>query len=256
MKKISVVITGASGFIGSSLVEKLRLNEKFEVIPVSRSPGEESNFVVRDYKNTPHGDVLIHLAENSNKSIINSASKEYINSSKKTLEALISKKYSQIIYFSSSLVYGEKNLGPFKEEFKTYRNDNYTDLKLSNEDKVISAGGMVIRLANVIGPKMSSKNVLSDILRQIKCSNSVSLINGSAVRDFIFIGDVVNAIEKLLYKNLSGVFNLGSGVGTSINHLAELMIREHSKKIDFNSNSNSSLNSYNVLDTSKLKLLI
>ena len=205
MKKISVVITGASGFIGSSLVDKLRLNEKLEVIPVTRSPGEESNYLVSDYKNTPHGDVLIHLAENSNKSIINSASEEYINSSKKTLEALIKKKYSQIIYFSSSLVYGEKNLGPFKEEFETYRHDNYTGLKLSNEEKVISAGGMVIRLANVIGPKMSSKNVLSDILRQIKCSNSVSLINGSAVRDFIFIGDVVNVIEKIIDKNLSGV---------------------------------------------------
>lgn len=253
MTKISVVITGASGFIGSSLVTKLNLNDKLEVIPVSRSADRKSNAFITNYCNTPKGDILFHLAENSDRSFVNNSNEKYLNESKVIIEELIKKKYKQIVYCSSSSLYGDKNTKPNKEKNESQSYDNYTQLKLSNEKKIIEAGGIVIRLSNVIGPGMSNNNVLSDIFKQVNASNSLNILNGSSVRDFIFIDDVVNALERLISKNDSGVFNLGSGIGTSISELAELIINTCNKKIVVKSLSNSSSISYNVLDIRKIK---
>jgi UDP-glucose 4-epimerase len=253
MNKISVVITGASGFIGSSLVTKLSSNNKLLVIPVSRSGDKKSHVIVSNYSNSPKGDILFHLAENSDRSVVNNSSEKYLNESKVIVEELIKKKYKKIIYFSSSSLYGDNNKIPNKEKTEFYDYDNYTHLKLCNEKKILEAGGMVIRLANVIGPGMSNSNVLSDIFKQVNVSNSVNLLNGFSVRDFIFIDDVINVLERLIYKSESGVFNLGSGVGASINELAKLIINTSDKQIVVNSPSNSSSISYNVVDIGKIK---
>lgn len=56
--------------------------------------------------------------------------------------------------------------------------------------------------------------------------------DGSAVRDYLFIDDAVEAFERLIAQpDLSGTFNIGSGVGTSISGLIRLAERVTGREI-------------------------
>jgi UDP-glucose 4-epimerase len=254
--ELSVIVTGASGFIGSALVDKLKSCSNFNVIPVSRHCKDNLFIKVDNYKQTPKGDVLVHLAENPYRIDINQNCNNCINESGKILDALIDKSYKKIIYCSSSAVYGEESSIPLEEKSFVYSNDNYSKLKLDNEKKIIDTGGIVVRLANVIGPGMSNKNVLSDIINQIQLDGPVRVRNGAPIRDFIWIDDVVTALEVLISKADSGVFNIGSGKGLSIIELAEEVLKVSNKNKSAISMDDSGKYSYNVLNISKMKKLL
>jgi UDP-glucuronate decarboxylase len=49
--------------------------------------------------------------------------------------------------------------------------------------------------------------------------------NGNDVRDFVFVDDVSRLLDNLIVKRLSGVFNLGTGVGIRVQNLAEMLGR-------------------------------
>ncbi|MBL08918.1 MAG: hypothetical protein CL402_00105 [Acidiferrobacteraceae bacterium] len=253
---LSVVVTGASGFVGSALVKKLRSSRNFEVIPVSRSTVNDSYINVDNYRETPAGDVLVHLAENSDRTFVNEAGEDYINESGEILDSLIANRYGKIIYCSSSSVYGDRSNKPVTEESPVYFDDNYTRLKLTNEQKIISTGGIVARLSNVVGPGMATNNVLSDILLQVHEGAPITVKKEDPVRDFVWINDVVSALEVLISKAESGIFNVGTGKGVSIKELAEIVLNAVGQAENVKSLSISRSLSYNVLDIGKMRQLL
>jgi nucleoside-diphosphate-sugar epimerase len=89
--------------------------------------------------------------------------------------------------------------------------------------------GIVMRLANVYGPRMSGSNVISEILRQIPNQGDILVADSTPVRDFVWVEDIVEGISKLALMDKaelgeSKVYNLGTGVGTSISELAQLVL--------------------------------
>jgi len=254
MVKSSVVVTGASGFIGCRLVRELRATNSFEVIAVSRTETDKSYFHVTDYDETPSGDILIHLAEQSDRLVVNSSTNVVMIDAEKTLDCLLKKKYKKIIYCSSSVVYGDLASSPFKEEDHAEPYDTYSMMKVNNEHKVINVGGIVVRFSNVIGRGMSKNNVLSDILSQISENGPLYVQNDKPIRDFVAVHDVVAALIKLVVSGTSGVYNVGSGVGVSIKELAELALKIVLKqKTVVKSIKEITTSSYNVVDINKMK---
>jgi len=252
--RLSVVVTGASGFVGSALVKKLKSVHGIKVIPVSRSGIDGSHISVHDYRDTPAGDVLVHLAENPDRFCVNNAGEDYINESEMILDAMISKGYSKIIYCSSAVVYSDAGNVPYTEESPVFSEDDYTRLKLNNEQRVINVGGIVVRLANIIGLGMAKNNVLSDIIFQLHEDGPISVRNDRPVRDFIWLDDVIDALEILILEGRVGVFNIGTGVGISIREMAETVLNVAGK----NNGAVKSLavsppSSYNVVDIGKMR---
>lgn len=251
---ISVVVTGASGFIGSSLVKSLKLDLDIEAIPVSRSGIDGSHIRVNDYRDTPAGNVLVHLAENPNRLAVNKSGEDYIKEAEVSLEAIIAKGYSRIIYCSSAVVYGDAGNIPYTEEFPISRFDNYTRMKLNNEEKVIGSGGIAVRLANVVGPGMAKNNVLSEIIYQLPNTGPLYVNNEKPIRDFIWLGDVVKALVKLIREGREGVYNVGTGVGFSIGELAQTALKVAGKNnTGVRSLALSSRASYNVVNIGKMR---
>lgn len=218
-----VVITGASGFIGGALLNTL-ISEGYDCIGVSRRKVHGLQ-QVGSYSDSPVGDILIHLAEANDRAQVNRLGRAYEQDAANTLRSLLGKGYCKIIYASSAVLYGDGTCRPHAETDSVSADDTYTRVKLASEQALLNgASGSIARVANIYGPGMSSGNVLSDILRQLNNERPVLLWDTAPIRDFLWAGDAVDAFKRMVTESANGIFNVGSGVGTSISNLAEMTL--------------------------------
>lgn len=249
-----VILTGASGFIGTELTKKLRSINEIEVLPVSRSKKDNSFIQVSTYKEAPSGDVLVHLAEPSDRSIVNQLSSKDLESINNDLKFLLKKNYKKIVYCSSSVVYGDYGSTPYKETKVIEPYDKYSNMKIQSEQQILKHNGIVARISNVIGGGMSKNNVLSDIISQLPDNGNVYLQNMNPIRDFIAIEDVIEALVAMIMIGEKGIYNIGSNRGISIKDLARIVLETQGNNErgvkDQNLNDG---NSYNVVDITKMK---
>jgi UDP-glucose 4-epimerase len=247
---ISLVITGASGFIGQSLISNFS-NKKIKIIPVCRHPLPGCH-TVRNYFETPTADVLIHLAENSDRQMVNRLGQVYASQVIELANFFASQDYSKIIYVSSGTVYGDGSAVPHGEDENVHPYDVYTKIKLSCEKIFLDVGGLVVRLSNIYGPSMSRLNVISDILQQLRSDGALVVKNDKPIRDFLWIEDASEAITKISLSFGQGIFNVGSGIGTSIRRLCQIILNccgQGDRKIV--SSCLNNVNSINILDISR-----
>lgn len=229
MPPLKVVITGASGFLGGCVLRVLVEQQNVEAIPVTRKK-IPSWCKVSDYSQSPAGDVLIHLAEDNDRAQVAKSGQAYEEKALATLTALLSKGYRRVIYASSAVLYGDAvNRAHFPND-PTQSDDAYTRVKRLSELAVLKLPtGIVVRLANIYGPGMSKNNVMSTILRQILGEGPLEVMDMDPVRDFIWVEDAAEGIVALALNhfkkgNERGLYNLGTGVGTSIGALANMAL--------------------------------
>jgi UDP-glucose 4-epimerase len=221
---MKVVVTGASGFLGRSVVRRLSLTGG-TIVPVSRRalPGI---LQVADYADAPAGDVLIHLAEAAHRGAAERAGLTYEQETFAGLSALLKKPYGRIIYASSAVLYGDQVETPRHPHDEVSVSDTYTRVKRRAELAVLdSAGGIVARLSNLYGPGMSEQNVMSAILTQIPGPGPVRVRDIGPVRDFLWADDAADALVRMADATRTGLFNVGSGIGRSVGDVASLALK-------------------------------
>ena len=257
MKKITVAVTGGAGFIGSHLVERL-LKENYKVKLIDNFyNGKKAN--LKDFINNKNltiykTDILekkkldkiftnckfvFHLAALAD--IVPSIEKPqaYYNTNVtgtfNVLEAAKKNNVEKIIYSASSSCYGIKNNSPFTENSSISTEYPYALTKYLGE-QLISHWGKIykikfasLRLFNVYGPRSRTSGaygaVFGVFLAQ-KISNKPFTVvgDGKQRRDFIYVGDVVDAFYKAaLSKNNNIKVNIGTGKAYSINYLTTLL---------------------------------
>ena len=216
-----VIVTGARGFIGSHLCHFLESFEskRYEIVKTSRSDRD-----IDQYRNTPSGEVLIHLAENNNRHQVNVLGKSYYDDQLEVAQNICKKNYKKIIYISSMAVYNQIER---EEKFETDPvgdQDLYAKTKIAVENIFLKTKkASVFRLSNVYGLGMSSHNVQSRIIEQLNIDDTVKLWSVSPKRDWIAVADICYAIEKAIEQNPFGVVNLGSGVGKSVEEMIQVI---------------------------------
>lgn len=215
-----VVVTGASGFLGAAVVRQL-LKSGIDCIGVSRRevPGL---YRVNKYSETPAADCLIHCAENNDRATVNAFGALMEMDAMQTIDALLNVNFQHVIYMSSAVVYGDQWITPRKVSDPAEVVDTYTSIKLASEKAVLNRGGAVVRLSNLYGPGMAVVNVLSHILGQLDSGRAITMNSLDPVRDFLWVDDAAKAVCAMAKNKSTGIFNVGSGCGTSIRQLVRL----------------------------------
>lgn len=242
-----ILVTGASGQIGSYVLE--RLADEYDAVGVDlRTPAvraikdivitgdlRDFNFVREIAGNV---DVVIHLAaqvsvENSWKDPVYDAGNN-IMATINLLKAGVKTRLDRFIYISSAAVYGDPHHIPVDEEHPKNPLSPYGVSKLTGEhycrifsDRIHT---VIIRPFNVFSARMDPANpysgVIARFISRVK-QNLPPIIYGDGLqtRDFVHVRDVVNFIEIALRKGDSGeAYNVGTGKKTSILELAEIIM--------------------------------
>ena len=257
-----VYITGASGFLGAE-INSVFSNRGIETIGVSRHRGQAVSLLVDSYEalSVPEGSTIIHTAESNNVRLAEQSAERYHSECIANLEHLLSQPWKKFFYASSAIVYGDRHTVPVSTESPTIDKPGaYQKNKLTCEQLVLERGGIVGRFSNLIGEGMSSSNVLSEILLQLKSSNRISLESKAPIRDFLYISDAASGVLRaLLNGNLPApaIFNFGSGRATSIKELAEMTIRQSGRKnLSLEWKSDAENHSYLVLNNTATKEIL
>jgi nucleoside-diphosphate-sugar epimerase len=149
---------------------------------------------------------------------------------------------NRFVFPSTGLVYGDYLKRPATEKDVTFPQNIYVATKLSAEagvqgySETFGLTSVIARLGNVYGPNSHPDTVVGTLIRQIKKGKKLVFRNLSAIRDFIYIDDVIEGLVRLLYsaEEVPGcyVVNLSTGVGSSVKKLLETACRVHSIPFD------------------------
>jgi UDP-glucose 4-epimerase len=244
------LVTGGAGFIGSHLVERLLAVGIEPAVIDDLSMGRRENVPaeaelheadVRDadaLRRAMRGaDVVFHEAakvsiRNSFDGFAGDASVNVMGTIN-VLRIMAEEKVRRLIYASSMAVYGRNSL-PLDEDGRLEPISPYGVGKLASEKYALLMAGhaglecVVLRYFNTYGPRQTWTpyvGVITIFLNRFLGGEAPMVFgDGEQVRDYIHVGDVVEAnLRAMEWPAPCGVFNVGTGTGTSVNGLARLL---------------------------------
>lgn len=255
------LITGGAGFIGSSLADELiekgnkvivvdnfcdfydpkvkennikhnleKENYKLEKIDIRNK--EEIHRVFSENKI----DVVVHLAAMAGvrPSIENPVLYQEVNcmGTQNILEAMKTNNIKNLVMASSSSVYGNCKEVPFKEDFIVdYAISPYAATKKANEvmthvyHKLFDFNVIMLRFFTVFGERQRPDLAINKFTRLMLNDEEIPMFgDGTTSRDYTYIGDIVNGIEKscdyvLNNKNVYEILNLGNSSPTTLKEM-------------------------------------
>lgn len=224
--ELRTLITGASGFIGRNFLHNRPIGELHTLTrtPILK-PTQELHSHIGDINNlgTLHDlaklrfDRVIHLAWDGLPNLSVENNKKNFAATKRFFSSMIESGVHEIITIGSCLEYGDLT-GCVSEDVPGQNIDHFGHTKLALLDFLKQQGidYYWIRLFYAFGPYQHPKSLLNRGLESRALQQVLELREPNAAKDFIYIRDVVNAIEMLLDSPaVSGVYNVGSGTLTS-----------------------------------------
>jgi UDP-glucose 4-epimerase len=247
-------VTGGAGFVGSHLVEALSDTGHSVIVIDNLKTGKKENMIkfidtvefvkgdIRDHemlkKKLANVDGVFHEAALASVPDSFRIPDEYYDVNVRGTEnifRLAKEDGFKVVYASSSSVYGNPIKIPIREDHPRNPINPYAQTKLDDEklaQKYSEQGASIIglRYFNIFGERQSEEyaGVIKKFLSSIY-KNKAPMINGDGTqtRDFVYVGDVVNAnIAAMSSPTKHAFINIGTGHSITIFELAKMIIKE------------------------------
>ena len=256
-KNKNVLITGATHFVGSRLAEKLamagsnvkafirydhhndlgsldrlpvHIKNKIEVIPGSLTNPEAIDDVVENTDVVFHFgalDAIPHLQTNLRHHLETTVIGTF-----NMLNAVKKHRVQKLVHISTAKVYGEVKEMPINEKSPLKAQSPHIGSDITAEKLVegyYSSDNLpaaIVRLFNVYGSMQSKNAVIPTIIAQGLVGEKLFLGDMRPIRDFVYVGDVVEGLMKAAEapESVGEAINLGSGQGISIGDLADKIV--------------------------------
>ncbi len=245
-----VLVTGGAGFVGSNLIAQLRRSGGYEITVIDNERLGKREHIAEFDVDFVHGDLrddaavaevvrdketIIHLAADTR--VMDSIEDPRFNFENNVvatfglLRAARQAGVGRIINASTGgAILGEAP-SPVHERMVANPLAPYGASKLAVEGYLSAFSGaygmaaISLRFSNIYGPRSFHKgSVVAHFFKQILAGKDLIVYgDGSQVRDYLFVGDLVEGIEAAMNSELSGVFQLGKGQPTTINELIAAM---------------------------------
>jgi UDP-glucose 4-epimerase len=252
-----VLITGGAGFVGSNLARELvRAGTEvrvFDELPPGR-PDYLAGLDVRTIRGSVTDaatmrravrgvDAVVHLAARSGVApSVEHPDQDFavnVEGTFNVLDAVRRAGVPRVVFASSGAVLAAAR-PPLDERALPSPLAPYGASKLYGEaalqafQSVYGFSGISLRFSNLYGPNCDHKrSVVAEFLRRaLRGKPLVIYGNGRQTRDFLHVDDVCRAVRVALRSPSSGVFQLGTGVETSIARLANLAQRVAGVRLD------------------------
>jgi len=160
-----------------------------------------------------------------------------MNGTSHVLESAVRHKVRKIVAASSASVYGNPSYLPMDEEHPFNNRTLYGAGKIANEQMLRSYTEMfglpyvALRYFNIYGPRMDLDGVYTEVLVRwmdaIEAREAPRIFgDGTQSMDFVYIEDVARANLAALVSDVTDeVFNVGTGVQTTLKELCEVLLR-------------------------------
>ncbi len=260
LKGAKILVIGGAGFIGSHVVEELTREDVGEIIVYDNfTRGAMANLeeALKDQRTKVfelggdilHGDILneamkgvdyvFHLAALwllHCQEYPRAAFKVNIEGTFNVIEACVRNNIKRLIYSSSASVYGDALYSPMDESHRFNNKTFYGATKIAGEQMCrafyhrFGLDYAALRYMNVYGPRQDYKGAyIAVILRWLDMIEQgkplVIYGDGSQTYDFIYVRDVAKAnILALTNGRADNLYNVGSGEGTNLTELAEILL--------------------------------
>lgn len=282
----SVLVTGGAGFIGSHLVERLLALDVNRVVVIdSLAFGSEKNFSSGDARvtltsvdigsSTVHDllpafkgvDFVFHLAAEKHNASIGNPNKMLASNVQGTLnvlEASVQQGVKKVVFTSSLYAYGRIAGAPFREDEVVCPSTVYGISKVAGENLTAMYASKIetntLRYLFVYGPRQWANAgyksvIVKNFERMLRGAAPVIFGDGEQALDYIYVSDAIDAtIRAMTHAKNGAVFNVGSGVATSVRSLTDVMKRVAESTTDAsNEPPDWTAGSYRVGDITKIK---
>jgi UDP-glucose 4-epimerase len=251
---VKILVTGGAGFIGSHIADALIEKDHDVTIVDSLLMGrpenvpERARFHLMDIRAAEIGklfdlgrfDAVFHLAAQMDvrKSVEDPIFDAGVNvlGSLNLLRNAVRTGVKKVVFASTGgAVYGEQDVFPCDETHPTRPVSPYGITKLCVEKylfyfaREFGLRYVALRFANVYGPRQNPHGEAGVVAiftsRLLAGERPVINGDGKQTRDYVYVGDVVQANLRALDHPENDVFNVGTGIETDVNRIFELVNR-------------------------------
>ncbi|MDT8317451.1 MAG: NAD(P)-dependent oxidoreductase [bacterium] len=247
--KARILVTGASGFLGSELLRELEAHF-YDVVSLTKRGVGRANSITGDI--TLPGDWqnevrtggfthLFHLAGCNKADDPSNFYKINVEGTRNLFDALRGSSVSWRLVASSGAVYGKQpdDLFPISETVAPEPLGDYAVSKLQQEKLATTLSRdvgveklCIVRISNLIGPGSSNEFFLGRIVEMVRrlakgpTENRVLELGClEGTRDFLDVRDAAKALIKMMGVKACGTYNLGSGVEYSLHNIVDEVVK-------------------------------
>src|SRR5438445_2065455 len=248
----NIVVLGSTGFVGRSLLNKLR-NEEYKLkiiihkndikIKTKKFKGDILRHGILDDV-IEKGDVVVNLIGQTSGKDSDLIDLNLIGGLN-LLNTCVKRKTSQIILVSSINVYGENMNKPSRETDDLKPETNYGWIKLSTEkiyeyySRIHGLNITILRMSHLYGPSKKT-GIIANLISSTKNNNTVTVYNrGKQLRDFLFVDDASDGIIQTIKNPLGGfnIFNISSRKRYMVKDLIKIIEKITHKRLNVNLSS-------------------